>query len=154
MFVILQHPGPSPSSPTRWLSGDTAEQRYSAAGRFKATLLTSRAFCKHQLIPAAHGSAAVDSRKQLKQNTTKAVTAHSPNSNGHSVARERLQTEGEKFSLLPWERFQPSAARERRYHRWEKALFANCKPPVLCEHLSLSISPRALCLALDGGSDS
>lgn len=101
-----------------------------------------------------HGSAAVDSRKQLKENTPKAVTAHSPNSNGHSAARERLQTKGEKFGLLPWEHSQASAACERRYRPWEKALSANCKPPVLCEHLSLSRSPRALCPALYGVSDS
>lgn len=40
-------------------------------GQFKVTLLISRAFCKHQLIQAAHGWAAVDSRKQLKENTPK-----------------------------------------------------------------------------------
>lgn len=121
---------------------------------FKATLLISRAFCKHQLIQAAHGSAAVDSRKQLKENTPKAVTAHSPNSNSHSAARERLQTEGKKFSLLPWERFQASAACEHRHRPWEKGLSANCKPVVLCEHLSLSRSPRALRPALYRVSDS
>lgn len=111
---------------------------------FKATLLISRASCKHQLTQAVHGGAAVDSRKQLKENTPKAVTAHSPNSSGYSAARERLQTKEEKFTLLLWECFQAPAACERRYCPWEKALSANCKPPVWCKHLSLSRSPRAL----------
>lgn len=58
-----------------------------------------------------NGVAAVDSRKQLKENTPKVIMAHFPNSNDPSVARERLQTEEEKLSLMPWRHFQALVAR-------------------------------------------
>lgn len=77
---------------------------------FKAPLLISGAFCKHQLVRAVNGVAAVDSWKQLKENTPKVIMAHFSNSNGPSVARERLQTEGEKLSLMPWRHFQALVA--------------------------------------------
>lgn len=86
-FVTMQYPGPGLSSTTRhcWVTLQSSNTP------LKAPLLISRAFCKHQLVQAVNGVEAVDSREQLKENTPKAITAHFPNSNGHSAARERLQ---------------------------------------------------------------
>lgn len=78
-------PGPSLSSPSQhfWVT------LQSSNAAFKAPLLISRAFCKHQLLQAVNGVAAVDSRKQLKENSPKASRAHFPNSNGKRKAANR-----------------------------------------------------------------
>jgi len=143
------HPAVPCSQPL--LSNTTARRQHRGAVVFSScqeVQSRSAPFQSFLQTPANPGCARLGSSGQQE-------TRHIPQiATGCSAARERLQTEGEKFGLLPWEHFQASAACECRYCPWEKALSANCKPLALCEHLSLSRSPRALCPALYGVSDS
>lgn len=87
----------------------------------------------------------VKTRKQLKENTPRVITAHFLN----SKARERPQTEGEKLSLMLWGHFQVLMACGLDCPLGENSV---CKPPVLCRHFRHSRSPRIRVQQMCSGS--
>lgn len=135
-LVTMHYPGPSLSCPTQhfWVT------LQSSNAPFKAPLLISRAFCKHQLLQAVNGVAAVDSRKQLRENSPKAIRAHFPNSNG----KRRAENRGGETQSDALGHFQVLVACGLDCPLGESPV---CKAPVLCQHFRHSRSPRTLCPA-------